>query len=199
MKITGIKQQVKRPDRYSIYIDEKYVCSFSEPELFNLGLRIGRELTPEQLEDLKNDAVRDKAYYRSLDLVSRRLRSEWELRDYLKRKEYTPDIIDMTVERMIERGYIDDRLFAQRWVENRRLLKPTSKRRLQQELQAKRVSRTVIDELFAADETDEREALRELVEKKARRYPDKLKFMQFLARQGYGYDDIKAVLEERQN
>lgn len=196
MKITGIKQQVKRADRYSIYIDEKYVCSFSENELLNLGLRIGQELTPAELETLKDDATRDKAYYRSLDLVSRRMRSEWEIRDYLKRKDYSPDIIDMTLERLRERGYVDDRTFAKRWIENRRLLKPTSKRRLQQELKQKRIAGDVIDEIFQEDEVDERDALRELVARKAGRYPDRLKFMQFLARQGYDYDDIKAVLDE---
>lgn len=197
MKISAIKQQVKRADRYSIYIDEKYVCSFSESELLNLGLRIGQELSPEGLEKLKDDALRDKAYYRSLDLVSRRMRSEWEIRDYLKRKEYEPEIIAATIERLVERGYVDDERFAQRWIENRRLLKPTSNRRLRQELQQKRVAGGIIDSLFEADETDERDALRQLVERKQGRYPDRLKFMQYLARQGYNYDDIKAVLDEQ--
>lgn len=196
MKITGIKQQVKRADRYSIYIDEKYVCSFSESELLNLGLRIGLELTPTELEDLKLNATRDKAYYRCLDLVSRRIRSEWEVRDYLKRKEYDAEIIDATIDKLRERSYIDDRVFAQRWVDNRRLLKPTSKRRLQQELKQKRVAGELIDEIFQADEVDERVALKELVLRKSHRYPDRLKFMQFLARQGYNYEDIKAVLDE---
>jgi regulatory protein len=197
VKITGIKQQVKRADRYSIYIDEKYVCSFSENELLNLGLRIGQELTPEELEKLKYDSLRDKAYTRAIDLVSRRFRSEWELRDYLKRKEYEPAIVDEVLERLRERGYVDDRQFATRWIENRRLLKPTSKRKLRQELKVKRISETVIDEVLANDETDELEVLRQVVARKKMRYPDRLKFMQYLARQGYNYDAIKTVLDEQ--
>lgn len=196
MKITGIKQQVKRADRYSIYIDEKYVCSFSEQELLNLGLRIGQELAAHELQELKNNAIKDKAYDRSLNLVSRRPRSEWELRDYLKRKEYEPEIVDSTIERLKDRGYVDDRDFARRWVDSRRLLKPTSKRRLVQELRQKRVSTEAISEVMAGDETDERQILRTLVEKKRARYPDTVKFMQYLSRQGYSCDDIKAVLSE---
>jgi len=195
MKITAIKQQVKRSDRYSIYIDEKYVCSFSENELLRLGLRIGLELSSDDLTNLKDNSARDKAYYRSLDLLSRRLRSEWEMRDYLKRKEYTQEIIDSVLERLQERGYINDRVFAERWIENRHLLKPSSKRRLRQELQQKHIATSVIDEVLSADEADEREVLRQLIERKRHRYPDKLKFMQYLARQGYRYDDIKAELE----
>lgn len=199
MRITAIKQQVKRPDRYSIYIDEAYVCSFSEGELLNLGLRIGQELSPADLESLKDDAVRDKAYYRSLDLISRRMRSEWEVRDYLKRKEYEPGVIDATLERLTERGYINDRHFAERWIENRRLLKPTSKRKLIVELRQKHVAGSVIDDISGSDEFDERQALRELVERKQSRYPDQTKFMQYLARQGYRYDDIKAVLSGQED
>ena len=195
MKITAIKQQVKRADRYSIYIDEKYSCSFSEAELLRLSLRIGQEITPVKLEELKNDAVLDKAYYRSLDLIMRRVRSEWELRDYLKRKDHTPEVIDSVVARLTDAGYVNDADFARRWVDNRRLLKSTSKRRLRQELKQKRVADDVIDAALGNDETDERQVLRDLVEKKRSRYPDRLKLMQYLARQGYAYDDIKVVLE----
>jgi regulatory protein len=195
MKITAIKQQVKRVDRYSIYIDDKYNCSFSGAELLNHGLYIGQELTSAELQSLKDDAVVDMAYYRSLDLIMRRARSEWELRDYLKRKEYSPEVIDKVVTKLAQSGYVNDTDFAERWIDNRRLLKSTSKRRLRQELRQKRVADEVIDAALEKDVTDERQVLRDLVEKKRSRYPDKLKLMQYLARQGYSYDDIKAVLD----
>ena len=199
MKISSIKQQVKRQDRYSIYVDEKYAFSLSESELLNLGLKIGQEFSKEELEELKQTAVLDKAYDRALNLIARRLRSEWEIREYLKRKDYTPALIDTIVNKLSIRGYVDDAKFAEAWVRNRRLLKPTARRRLVQELRAKRVPNEIIDQVLVADETDELQVLRVLVEKKKSRYPDKLKFMQYLARQGYNYDDIKAVLEELKN
>jgi regulatory protein len=198
MRITDIKQQVKRQDRYSIYVDDKYVFSFSENELLNLGLRIGQEFEPGELEKLKKTAIQDKAYIRALDLIARRQRSEWELRDYLKRKDYEPDIIEKTVQRVRDAGYLDDKKFALAWVENRRLLKSVSKRRLWQELKQKRVSDDIISEVLAEDEADEREVLRELVTKKRNqlRYQDKDKLMQYLLRQGFRYDDVKEVLHE---
>lgn len=196
MKITDIKQQVRRQDRYSIYVDEKYIFSLSENELLNLGLKIGQEFSKDELERLKETAVLDKAYDRALNLIARRLRSEWEIRDYLRRKDYAPALIDTIVNKLSMSGYVDDAKFAEAWVRNRRLLKPTSRRRLLQELRAKRVPDDVIDQVLESDEADELDILRQLVEKKRHRYPDKLKFMQYLARQGYNYDDIKSVLEE---
>lgn len=198
MKITAIKQQVKRQDRYSIYVDEKYLFSFSENELVNSGLRVGQELSEQELLGLKDQAVLDKAYDRTLNLISHRPRSEFELRDYLKRKDCDEDVITQTIDRLRDRGYVNDLDFAQRWVATRRLLKNTSKRRLSQELRQKRISDDVIQQVLEEDETDERQVLRELVEKKRRqtKYQDDLKLMQYLARQGFDYGQIKDVLGE---
>lgn len=198
MKITDIKQQVKRSDRYSIYIDGKYTCSFSEGELLKLGLHIGKQLSSGELDALKNDAVRDKAKTRALDLISRRPRSQWELEDYLKRKDYGEEVVGITLDALGGLGYVNDLDFARRWVENRRLLKATSKRRLRQELKQKRVSDDIIDQVLSEDETDERDVLKELVARKRKqtKYQDNLKLMQYLSRQGYNYDDIKSVLHD---
>jgi regulatory protein len=198
VKITAIKQQVKRADRYSIYVDSKYSFSLGESELLNTGLKIGQEFTEAELVELKNKAVLDKAYDRALNLIMRRARSEWEMRDYLKRKEYDPDQIEATISRLRERGYIDDADFARRWVENRRLLKATSKRRLMQELRQKRVADDIIEEVLNADETDEREVLRQLIDRKRKqtKYQDDLKLTQYLVRQGFDYGIIKEAVNE---
>ena len=198
MKITSIKQQVKRSERYSIFIDGKYSFSLSELALINSELKPGQTITRYDLVKLKEESDFDKAYNRVLNLLARRARSEWEIRDYLKRKKYTDACTGSVLVQLKDRGYTDDFKFAQAWVENRRLLKNTSKRRLTQELRQKRVSDEIIDEVMGMDETDELEVLKELVAKKRQqtRYKDDTKLTQYLIRQGYNYADIKAVLSE---
>lgn len=198
MKITAIKQQVKRADRYSVFLDEKYAFSLREAELLKLGLHSGQEISEEQLDEYQSESEFGKWYDRTLNLLSFRLRSEWELRDYLRRKECPQSVTEKILNKLSINGYVDDEQFAKRWVENRRLMKATSRRKLSQELQQKRIPRDIIDAALAGDKetTNEREVLRELVEKKRHRYPDRMKLMQYLARQGFSYDDIKGVLSE---
>jgi regulatory protein len=198
MKITAVKQQVKRADRYSIYIDGKYSFSLGENEFLKLGLHSGQELTETELDSYKVESDYGKWFDKVLNLLSYRLRSEWEIRDYLKRKKAPDEYTDKILNKLSINGYINDEQFAKRWVENRRLMKATSRRKLIMELKQKRIPNEIIDKVLAddKDEVDERQILRELVEKKRARYPDKLKFMQYLARQGYNYDDIKSVLSE---
>jgi SOS response regulatory protein OraA/RecX len=64
------------------------------------------------------------------------------------------------------------------------------------ELKQKHINEDIIREVLDEDETDERDQLRTLVAKKRSRYPDDQKLMQYLARQGFGFDDIKSVLRE---
>lgn len=199
MKITDIKQQIKRQQRYSIFVDDRYSFSLSESELIKSGIRVGREYTEAELEELQQTAVLDKAYMRALDLLSRRARSEWELRDYLRRKDYDSPTIDVILNRLSDAGYIDDYKFASSWVANRRLLKSTSLRKLRLELQQKRISDDVITQVLSEDETDERAVLRDVIDKKRlqTRYQDPEKLMAYLMRQGYSYGDVKDALSSR--
>ncbi len=196
MQITNIKQQQKFTDRYSIFVDNKYSFSLSELALINAELKIGKELTSVELVNLKSESVFDKAYNRVLNLISRRPRSEWEIRDYLRRKKEPEDIIEKLIRKLSDRRLINDLAFAQAWVENRRLLKSISKRKLQQELRAKRVNDEIINEVLNNDETDEVQVLRDLVAKKREqtRYKEDIKLMQYLSRQGFSYNDIKTAM-----
>ncbi len=205
MKVTDIKQQVKRAGRYSVYIDGAYVFSLGEAELLRSGLRIGREYTAAELEELKRVAVADKAYMRALDYLARRPRSRWEVEDYLRRKQYDSPTIDAILNTLSIKGYVDDAAFAEAWVRSRRQLKPTSLRRLRQELLQKRVDEEVITQVLAQDNANqnegagETETIRQLAAKKRSqpRYQDDQKLIAYLLRQGFRYDDIKTALQDQ--
>lgn len=195
MKITAISAQIKHAGRYSVYVDGKFAFGLGGNQLLNLGLFNGQEITESELDAFKQESEIGKLYEKTLNLLSFRLRSEHELRDYLKRKNQSPAIIEIILNRLSNLGYVDDLKFAQRWVENRRLLKPISSLKLRSELKQKRIDNSVIEEVLKSDETDEVEVLKALIERKSKRYPDQQKLMAYLARQGFRYDDIKQALK----
>lgn len=198
MKITTIKQQEKLKDRYSVFVDGKYAFSLSEGALLDSKLASGRELTKEELQGFKQLSADDKLYGNALRYAAMRLRSEWELRSYLQRKQASPEATETILGKLARIGFINDELFARSWVENRRLLRSTSKRRLQQELRAKRVSDDIIRQVLEDSDTQERAALREMIARKRRqtKYRDETKLMQYLVRQGFSYDDVKTAVGE---
>ena len=199
MKITKIVQQQKRSTRYSVFVDEKYAFSLSETKLLESQLVSGQELTKEQIADYKKLSAEDKLYNRALNYVALRPRSVWEVQEYLRRKESPAPLIEHITNKLIGLGLLDDQKYAQMFVHDRTLLRPTSRRKMIMELRKKRLPEEVIQLTFEAEPTDDLTALREIVAKKRQltKYKnDELKFMQYLARQGFGYSDIKQVLGE---
>lgn len=196
MKVTAIKQQAKRHDRYSVFVDGKYSFSLSEAQLVASRLHGGKELTVDEVAQYHDTSAEGKLFDKLLNLFSYRMRSEWEVRDYLRRQKAPDEQISRLIERLSGLGYVDDKKFAAVWAESRQSMRPTSRRKLRAELMAKRIAPEIIDQVLRDEAGDERDALHQVIAKKRARYPDQQKFMQYLARQGFSYDDIRAVLAE---
>jgi regulatory protein len=198
MKITKISAQIKQQGRYSVFVDEKYAFSLSDTALLDSKLVPGQELSQEELENWKQASQDDKVLGRALQYAMIRPRSRWEMETYLQRKKASPPLIEAILNKLSNLHMLNDLEFARSWVTSRRLLRPTSMRKLQQELRAKRVADDIIQQVLTEDETDEGDILKVLVAKKRQQTKfknDDLKLMQFLARQGFSYGDIKAALE----
>jgi regulatory protein len=198
MKITGLKQQVSQSSRYSVYVDGKFSFGLSANAVLDSKIIVGEELDDTRFKELKTLSANDKAYGNALRYVTMRQHSEWEVTTYLQRKSVDRELAADIIARLKGLRLLDDLSFARAWVANRRLLKATNKRRLAQELRQKRVSSSIVDIVLAEDDTDESAVLRELVARKRKipRYRDNLKLMQYLSRQGYSYDAVKAALAD---
>ncbi len=203
MKITSIKQQLKMRNRYSVYIDEKYSFSLSEVALVESHLHSGIALTEREVEDYKRLSTDDKLYGRALNYVAMRQRTSWEVTFYLERKGADVPLAHDIVSKLSELGLIDDAKFARAFINDRVSLKPSSRRKIIMELKKKRVPEAVINHAFSelvenSEVNPERTALLEIITRKRRqtKYQDNTKLMQYLARQGFGYSDIKAALSQ---
>lgn len=198
MRISAIERQQKRTHRISVHVDGEFLVGLSEAALLKSGIRVGQELDEQQKAELLGLADYDAARDKALNLLARRPRSERELQAYLQRKSYDASLIDELLDELRQRGHIDDAAFAQWWVEQRRLLKSISKNKLKMELRQKRIADDIINSALAEDVTSDLETIKDLIAKKQQqsRYRDRQKLMQYLARQGFYYNDIKVALEE---
>lgn len=197
MKITAIKPAVKTMGRYNIFVDGKYSFSLSEQQLLDLEIKLKQEISDQRLAELKKESDFGKKYARVLELIMRRLRSIKEVNDYGWRKKWEPEETNRIIERLKIKGYLDDEKFTEAWVRSRAALKNISRRKLTLELRQKGIESEVIENVLSqSQDYDERKALKDLIAKKQARYSDPNKFIAFLMRQGFRYDDIKQALQE---
>lgn len=196
MRITDIRQQLKRAGRYSVYIDGAYAFSLSDSALLDSAIAVGDELTEAKAAALKRRSADDKIYDLALRYLALRPRSVWELQTYLERKNSPAPLVEQITNKFRQQDLLNDDKFARAFVADRRQLKPTSRRKLVLELRKKHIDDETIRTAVGDEPADERAALQEIVERKRRqtRYQDDLKLMQYLARQGFTYDDIKQAL-----
>ena len=193
MRISKVSPTVKTAGRYNIYVDGKYSFSLDELQLVQNGLHSGLEISEAQLEQLKSESDFGKNYIRAVDLISRRLRSEREIRDYAFRKQWTKSNTERVIERLKARGYLDDRRFAELFFSSRHQSGRYSLKRIRLDLVKKGISSDIIDDLCQAN--GDSAALLKLIKKRINKYDDENKLIAYLARNGFRYDDIKAALD----
>lgn len=209
MKITGLTVQQKDKNRINVMVDGEYRFSLDMSQVIDLGLKVDKEYTDQELTALETESQFGKTYMRALEYCLSRPHSAKEVRDYLYRKTrdtrtktgtvkkgVSPEITSRVYDRLVEKGYVDDEKFTRFWVENRNLKKGMSRRKLQTELQAKGVDRGIIDRFLDQSDRSDAAELQKIIEKKKKRYPDEQKFMQYLIRQGFSYDDVRQALGE---
>jgi regulatory protein len=197
VKITKISPAVKTEGRYNVFVDEQYSFSLDELQLVDLGLKKGQEITEQGLDELKGESSFGKNYIRAVDLISRRLRSEREIRDYAFRKQWTKENLERVIERLYERAYLDDEKFARAFV-NSRASRNISLKKLKVDLMKKGIRSDLIEKTLSGDnDFDELVALKKLVAKKKGQYDDERKLIAYLMRQGFRYDDVKSALTDQ--
>lgn len=108
--------------------------------------------------------VRDAA----LNLLSYRARTRAELRRKLVAKDFRPARVDACLERLQERGLLDDRAVAAAFVRDRLRFRPRGSVRLAQELRAKGVrgdvARQVVEDVLGEEEVTEADLAQEVAE-----------------------------------
>ena len=148
-------------------------------------------------EHLKKRRLRRETMNRQA-IKNRSKSKEERIRFNLRTKEmplYTDQDIDAVISRLLEKGYLNDQKFAEFYVENRYTKKGISKKRLVSELKNKGISTECIEQAFLNTGRDDLEEIKKIINRKIKKYPSE-KLIQYLVRQGFDYQQVKAVVSE---
>jgi regulatory protein len=214
MKVTSVEPQKKsasrRTKRFNIFLDGQFAFGADEDLVVDYRLVVGKNIEAGDLEKILFDAEVGKLMERVYGLSSFRMRSEKEIRDFLKRlsfkrklkggEEISPIVIESTIDRAIKKGLISDLAFAKAWIDSRS--KKYGINRIKQELFQKGIDREVVEEVIEGLSSENVEQTAEKVlEKKIKVWKNlsKLEFRKkatdYLMRRGFEYPLIKTVID----
>jgi regulatory protein len=198
-KITAIEPQQNNLQRVNIYLDG--VFAFGLARITAGWLKVGQELSEEKISVLQAEDANEMTYQKALHFLSFRPRSSAEVRQNLAKRGVPAAVIEGTLDRLQRAGLVNDRDFAQAWVENRNTFQPRGKSALRLELRRKGLSDEIVQTVLDEQVNEEALAL-EAARKYARRLAGRqwLDFRQklsgFLARRGFSYATIPPIVSE---
>jgi len=131
-----------------------------------------RSPNPTVSEDkLSPDEVRKRTFERAVKLLAAKARSVAELRERLLTPNGSNEaVVEIVISRLREYGYLDDERFAFGYASLKVKQKPIGRRRLERDLQFKKIDSSVADEALELvySETPEEELIDRAIERRVR-------------------------------
>ena len=208
MNISAVKR-VGRSRRYQILVDEAPVLEVDEEVIAQFGLTRGRVLEEESLAEIQRADQALLTSRAALRLLKVRARSRQELTRSLRSKQFDPEAIRLTLERLESVGLINDELLAgslARQLRDRRLGSHLVRQKMLRAGLDRELTEATLASLNEEAEEDGEESELERAVAQAEKYvrrsagdpPDQARrrLYSFLARRGFDSEVCRLALEQ---
>lgn len=200
MKI--IKYKRLSNDKYKVYLDDNQNIILHENIILKYDLLIKKEIT--DLNQIIKDNNNYIVYDISLKYISTKMRSENELRMYLKKKEIDNKLINDTINKLKQNGYINDRQYAKYYIMDKINLNKYGPNKIKTELLKLKIDKDIIEEeLQNINKTDILNNLESIVDKSIKSNKSyagdvlKQRILSNLINKGYKKEDILNILSTK--
>lgn len=185
-------------NKVKVYIEEEYRFLLYTTDIKKYKIVEYGELSEKEYEDIIVNTVFRRAKQKALAILKRMDRTEFELREKLKRADYTEDIIQKTIDYIVSFNYINDEKYARYYVKSKKSSK--SKRIMTMELKNKGIDKEIIEEAMNEEFTNDEVALvkamgRKILTIEEMTKEEKLKLSAALYRKGFKSEDIRKYIK----
>ncbi|MDR0922035.1 MAG: recombination regulator RecX [Lactobacillales bacterium] len=156
---------------YQVYLDDGQKLRVSEDVLVKYRLLKGKELDETTINKVKKDGVYAVGLQLAYNYLGYQLRSEWELRKFLKEKEIFGTDTDRIVEQLKQLKLLDDKIYAESYV--RTMMRTSDKGPIviRQQLKKRGVSESIITNALTLYEEENQLAIAtHVAQKLAKKY-----------------------------
>ena len=194
--ITAITVQERKKTRCNLFIDGEFFASVSLETVMKNRLKVGQEVDENSLKEMLLDNERAEALNKSVDYVSKSLKTKRQVKDYLLKKGYSEDTVWYCIDKLKEYNYVNDCEYSKRYIDS--TSKNQGKRLVEYKLMLKGVKKQDISSAYEECEVDGNENAK-LVAKKYLRNKEInketiAKTYRYLISRGFSYDEASYAL-----
>ncbi len=196
-QITALKEQVKNKKRVSVYLDGEFYCGLDFVTVMKNRLKVGEYIEENKLVEIQYQSEMQACFDKALNFISSTVKTKKQIKDKLLRLGYLDEIVEKTIEKLKEYGYVDDGDYAKRFASTYKGTK--GKKLIKLELRRKGVSEKDAETAVECIESQQ-EACDRLAEKylknKEKDQKNILKCYKYLLSKGFDYDEAKLAVDK---
>ena len=200
MKIIKYKKLSK--NRYKIFLESSETLTLHEDIILKYNLLINKQI--DDIDKIKKDNNNYLVYDLALNYISVKMRCEKEIKEYLKKKQIEDELIDKTIIKLKENGYINDRLYVKSFIIDKINLNKYGPNKIKQELLKLNIDDEIInEEIDNINHKDIINNLEYLIDKKIKVNKTcagnvlKQKILNEFINKGYSKEDIIDILDNK--
>lgn len=144
MTITKIKQ-IAKTNRYHVYVDDKWYGIFLDETLAICKIKTGDDFDNTTLDKIKLENDKKLSFDMAVSYMEKYMVTEKGVKDYLRKKSFSEQSIDSTIEKLHSYNLINDERFAQEYFSS--MSKSQGKNTIINKLRQKGISKEIVDEL----------------------------------------------------
>ena len=129
--------------KYKVTLDTMDIVLYEEV-ILKYNLLITKEIDPLEIEKISNDNMFYEIYYVAIKSINSRIKSVYDIRMFLKKKEYPIDIIESVIDKLLEQGYLNDLIFTKSFINNQIVTTNNGPNKIRKELLDHRVDEKII-------------------------------------------------------
>ena len=203
MQVTNISYSKSKEVFEVVFEDEtKLLLNYNIFEKYKVS--VDMDFSENEIQEMKYFSDIERAKSRAINYISGKLKTKYEVRLKLKEKDFTEDIIDEVIDILEKEEYLNDRLYCEVFIEDKKQLNGYGKNKIKSLLIQKGVSKSVFEDFLDEFEYEEEfdNALKmgikklNLLSNEEDIFKKKQKLINYLAYRGFSFDVINDVLRE---
>ena len=113
-----IKFQKLNNNKYKIIFKDYSEITLYDDVILKFNLLNHKSLTENEFIKIKNFNNELESYYKSLKYLTFKMRTKKEIITYLKKDNYSENIINKTINRLEKEGYIDEKKYIEYYIKH---------------------------------------------------------------------------------
>ena len=149
-----IKYEKKSNGNYLIYLDNDTKIKVNEDIILKYKLLYKKNIDEYLLENIIQDNNNYNIYNKCVKYIGIRLRSINEIREYMNRLNTSNELIDETIDRLINNKLLDDEIFTKAFIKDKFNFTTMGPYRIYQELKKHKIDDSIINKYISEIDND---------------------------------------------